>query len=242
MRLCFLLLTATLLVSGGCRTRSNDGATTKSLTDHTAASPMTRTNPNVYTQIISYLELVPSTPDGGTNVTYRVVAKTELEVFCERQCGHFELVETKDGAKRRFKAIKHLEIGNTTPARLNEERYVSGKREEIQDLIVHNVGRQGQDIEASRVIDEKSPNFYAAMAVMKKNAATATRAASVEVEFGDKKMTAIFSDQTAEAPVQSSAADQIEGFVMGSIVQVAEPDQPLRSVFRVKSFDPSISF
>lgn len=185
---------------------------------------------------LSYLEV------SASGDTYAMTFKSEPEVFCERLCSHYVLIEDhKDGGVI-YKATRTPILGNVNPSRLVEQRDLSGVGSDVKRVVVENVGKIGEAIVISDVTANGHNHFFATIAKLKSALAIGGESSGYTITFNGKSMDAAIDDQTVAAQLAGSAGDPVEGFVTGYVVTESKIERGDISVFHVLTFNKDISF
>lgn len=228
MRLVSLILT-TLFLTVGCRTVEKQNA------GGDASIKSNDSSSKTYDEVISFLEVTAS-PAGDA---YKIILKSELEIFCETLCSRFALVEDQCAGDVTYKATRTPIKGNVIPSRLIEERNLTGVGSDFKKVIVKNLGKNGNDIDLTQATKNGRTHFFATMARLTRGMAIGGESAGYRIKFGDSEMDAAVDDQSVAAQL---AAASSEGFVTGYVVTESKIERGDISVFHVLSYDKSISF
>lgn len=178
---------------------------------------------------ITYLG-IQSTPDG-----FAIALRSELEIFCERLCSEFRLVEDNTDGVLTYKATRTPVPGNVQPSRLMEDRTPKTKGSGIKKIIVKNVGKLGNDLVVTDVMTEGKTLFYAVDAVLTPALAIGGESSGYRVAFEGKTLDATFDDQKI---VPQSAGKSINSFVTGYVTTETKVERGDIPVFHVLTFEP----
>lgn len=234
----------------GCRTPSNVGssnlktavAETPSKTAPEIESPKVSDNePEIYPQVLTLVAVEPVTKgvDQGS-FEYSISAETSLEVWCERLCSEFSLIEsTHKGNTVVVEAVKKPIPGNTSPTRLKVTRALKGKTSDVKKIVIKNVGKEGVDIVVSDLITDQAPNFHGGYGAIKPALAIGGESKGYSILYAGKTMDAELMTKHVAAQVAASAGKQLKGFVTGSIVEKKGLERGHYPVFQVRSVDTS---
>ena len=230
---CFFLAISVL----GCRTPST---LFKRKVD---ASPNSYQGPKVDAIHVPFsylsLEVLPLKP-GADIKAFRITAKTSLEVFCERSCAKFSLIDQELDSNLTISAIKSPELGNYSPSRLNESRDIEAKVSTIKKFILKDLGTEGHELTLEDAMTEQFANFYALFAEIKGSPAVGGEPSAYSISFDGKLMDATFKDPGLAGQVVASPGKTLLGFATGSIIKKETKERGPYQEFEIRTFDPSI--
>jgi hypothetical protein len=156
--------------------------------------------------------------------------RTSSEVWCERRCSKFDLVETLDGDFNNLQVVKTPILGKTSPGMLSVNKEIpSGTGASAKKVRLSNVGIVGNSVVLEDVITKDRPNFYAVPMIVwsRMDGAKST----LNGEFVGKKFQ-IRLDPGAVEPVGIvKDAEPTPAFVMGSMVKESGADGKSTEVF-----------
>jgi hypothetical protein len=225
------LMTAVLLmvVCASCRTTSprasalHEGSpATASVADATigkAVLPAYQPPSGLKPQILQWVVVNLSSPAAADGeFAWNVDLRSGMEIWCERLCSEFslqtDLVTTPQGGVQRLVAVKKSIQGNTSPGMLSVKKDVRGKRADAKQVLIENVGIQGNSVVLDDVISGDKTNFYAVP--MKLSVAVAD--GTLLGEFMDRKVV-IKLAPGVEKPKVSKDTEPLTAFVMGTLLK-----------------------
>lgn len=185
------------------------------------------------------VEALPLKPGIDTR-TFRITAKTSLEVFCERSCAKFSLVDKVLDGNISISALKRPELGNSSPSRLNETREFEAKISTIKGLILKDLGKEGNQVAVEDAMSEQFGNFYAAFAEIKAAPSIGGESSGYSIYFDGKIMDASSKDPEFAVRVAASPDKALKGFAIGSIVNKETKQRGPYQEFEVRTFDSSM--
>ena len=216
----------------GCQTTKKRDSALQSADASTAPSKAESTpapSTNTYDEPITYLS-IQSAADG-----YAITIRTELELFCERLCSDFHLVEDNVDGVLTYRATRTPVPGNVQPGRLMEDRAPNIKSAKIKKIVVKNVGKAGNDLVVSDVMTAGKTLFYAVSARVTPAMAIGGESSGYSVAFEGKTMDAKFDDQKLATQV---GVKPMNVFVTGYVATESKVERGDVPVFHVVTMEP----
>lgn len=195
--------------------------------DKTDATP--KQKPESYDVAVTYLS-VQTTPEG-----FAINLRSELEIFCERLCSEFQLVEDNADGVLTYKATKTPVPGNVQPSRLMEDRTPKIKGTNIKKIIVKNVGRIGNDLVVNDLMAEGKTLVYAVDAILTPSMAIGGESMGYKIAFEGRTLDAMFDDQKLAT---GSDGKSLTGFVTGYVTTESKVERGDIAVFHVVTLEP----